>query len=61
MFIYSNELQEKIRQIFALLFNRLHLSKTTKYVRGLIGLLCFYAAKIGATQLVDIIDNIQAQ
>lgn len=57
----SNEIQENIRQIFALLFQRLSLSKTAKYVRGFIGFLCFYAAKIGGTQLVELIDSIQAQ
>lgn len=50
-----------MRQIFALLFQRLSLSKTAKYVRGFIGFLCFYAAKMGANQLVELIDNIQAQ
>lgn len=55
------ELQENMRQIFALLFQRLSLSKTTKYVRGLIVFFSFYTAKIGATSLVELIDNIQAQ
>lgn len=50
-----------MRQIFALLFQRLSLSKTAKYVRGIIVFISFYAAKIGAPSLVEIIDNIQAQ
>lgn len=50
-----------MRQIFALLFQRLSLSKTTKYIRGIIVFLCFYAAKIDASSLVELIDNIQAQ
>lgn len=49
-----------MRQIFALLFQRLSLSKTTKYVRGLIVFFCYYTAKIGASSLVDLIDAIQA-
>lgn len=58
---FSNEIQDNIRQIFALLFQRLSSMKTAKYVRGFIGFLCFYMAKIGAVQLVEMIDNIQAQ
>lgn len=60
-FILRNELQDNMRQIFALLFQRLSSSKTTKYVRSLIVFFCFYAAKVGATELVDLIDNIQAR
>lgn len=60
MFRNSNEIQENIRQIFGLLFQRLSSSKTAKYVRGFVVFLCFYAAKVGATPLVELIDNIQA-
>lgn len=56
-----NELQQNIRQILNLLFQRLSLSKTTKYVRGIIVFLSFYAAKIDPSSLIEIIDNIQAQ
>lgn len=49
-----------MRQIFALLFQRLSLSKTTKYVRGLIVFFCYYTSKLGASSLVDLIDAIQA-
>lgn len=59
--LFSQELLKNMRQIFALLFQRLSLSKTPKYVRGLIVFFSFYAAKIGATELVSMIDNIQAQ
>lgn len=55
------EIQSNIRQIYALLFQRLSSSKTAKYVRGFIGSMAFYSAKVGATQLVELIDNIQAQ
>lgn len=60
-FFSSNELESSIRQIFALLFQRLSLSKTAKYVKGLIVFLCFYAAKVGSAPLVELIDNIQPQ
>lgn len=53
------ELQERMRQIFALLFQRLSLSKTTKYVRGLIVFFCYYTSKLGAPSLVELIDQIQ--
>ncbi|XP_036346077.1 exportin-2-like [Rhagoletis pomonella] len=54
------DLQPNMRQIFALLFQRLSLSKTTKYVRGIIVFLCYYTAKLGAPALVELIDQIQA-
>lgn len=54
-------MQESIRQIFALMFQRLTLSKTAKYVKSFVVFLCFYAAKVGASQLIELIDNIQAQ
>lgn len=43
------------------MFQRLTLSKTAKYVRSFVGFLCFYAAKVGSSQLVELIDTIQAQ
>uniref|UniRef100_A0A1A9VIB6 Exportin-2 n=1 Tax=Glossina austeni TaxID=7395 RepID=A0A1A9VIB6_GLOAU len=55
-----SELQSNMRQIFALLFQRLSLSKTTKYVRGIIVFFCYYASKLGASALVELIDQIQA-
>ncbi|XP_055703907.1 exportin-2 [Phlebotomus papatasi] len=55
------ELQQSLRQIFVLLFQRLSLSKTTKYIRGLIIFFSFYAGKIGSANLVQMIDEIQAQ
>ncbi|XP_067624809.1 exportin-2 [Eurosta solidaginis] len=56
----ADQLQPNMRQIFALLFQRLSLSKTTKYVRGIIVFLCYFAAKMGAPALVELIDQIQA-
>ncbi|GAB0098901.1 Exportin-2 [Sergentomyia squamirostris] len=56
-----NELQASLRQIFVLLFQRLSLSKTTKYIRGLIVFFSFYAGKVGSGSLVQMIDEIQAQ
>lgn len=55
-----HELQQSLRQIFALLFQRLSLSKTTKYVRGLIVFFSYYATKMGASSLVELIDTIQS-
>lgn len=43
------------------MFQRLTLSKTAKYVRSFVGFLCFYSAKVGAPQLVELIDAIQTQ
>ncbi|XP_005175375.1 exportin-2 [Musca domestica] len=56
----QNAMQASMRQIFALLFQRLSLSKTTKYVKCIIVFFCYYAAKIGAPALVELIDQIQA-
>ncbi|XP_075152341.1 chromosome segregation 1 [Haematobia irritans] len=53
-------LQTSMRQIFALLFQRLSLSKTTKYVKGIIVFFCFYTSKLGGPSLVELIDQIQA-
>lgn len=55
-----DQLQPSMRQIFALLFQRLSLSKTTKYVRGIIVFFCYYASKMGASALVELVDQIQA-
>ena len=54
------QLQPSMRQIFALLFQRLSLSKTTKYVRGIIVFFCYYASKMGASALVELVDQIQS-
>lgn len=54
-------LQPSMRQIFSLLFQRLSLSKTAKYVKGLIVFFNFYAVKVGGAQLVQLIDDIQPQ
>lgn len=59
-FTYRAELQNNMQQIFALLFQRLSLSKTTKYVRGIIIFFSYYAIKVGAPALIELIDAIQA-
>lgn len=56
-----DQLQGNVKQIFTLLFQRLSLAKTTKYVRGIIVFFSFYAAKAGGAALVDMVDQIQAQ
>ncbi|KAG6449355.1 hypothetical protein O3G_MSEX006002 [Manduca sexta] len=48
-----------VKQIMTLLFQRLSSSKTTKYVRGLIAFLGFYATQFGADPLIDVIDSVQ--
>ncbi|KAL7018978.1 hypothetical protein ACKWTF_010969 [Chironomus riparius] len=48
-------------QVFTLLFQRLSSSKTTKFVRCLIVLFNFYAVKVGANELIQLIDTIQSQ
>lgn len=56
-----NELQPNLRQIFMVIFQRLSSSKTAKYIRGVILFFCLYASKVGATSLIELIDNIQKQ
>ncbi|XP_050552238.1 LOW QUALITY PROTEIN: exportin-2 [Spodoptera frugiperda] len=48
------------KQIITLLFQRLSSSKTTKYVRGLIAFLGFYAVHFGADPLIDLVESVQA-
>lgn len=55
------DLQQSMAQIFTLLFQRLSSSKTTKYVKSLIVFFNFYAAKIGANELIQLVDGIQNQ
>lgn len=54
------ELQGNVKQIFTLLFQRLSLAKTTKYIRGIIVFFSFYAAKAGGAALIEMVDQIQA-
>lgn len=56
-----SELQNNMRQVFSLLFQRLTSSKTTKFVKSLIVFFTFYAAKVGPTALIELIDGIQNQ
>ncbi|CAH2986728.1 unnamed protein product [Chilo suppressalis] len=53
-------MQRYLKQIMTLLFQRLSSSKTTKYVRGLIAFLGFYAAHFGPDHLIELIDSVQA-
>lgn len=60
LFYYNApELQASMRQIFGLLFQRLSLSKTAKYINGIIVFFCFYVVKVGPHALVQLIDEIQ--
>ncbi|CAG5027047.1 unnamed protein product, partial [Parnassius apollo] len=56
----NSVMQPYTKQIITLLFQRLSSSKTTKYVRGLIAFLGFYAAHFGADELVDLVDSVQS-
>ncbi|KAH8308305.1 hypothetical protein KR059_010228 [Drosophila kikkawai] len=53
------EIEASMRQIFALLFQRLSLSKTPKYLSGIIVFFCFYVIKYSGGQLAQLIDEIQ--
>ncbi|XP_050356310.1 exportin-2 [Nymphalis io] len=53
-------MQQYTKQIITLLFQRLSSSKTTKYVKGLIAFLGFYAAQFGADELIEVVDSVQA-
>lgn len=55
------ELIQVMPQVFRLLFQRLSSSKTTKFVKCLIVFFTFYALKVGPTELIHLIDGIQAQ
>lgn len=55
----ESTMQPYTKQIMTLLFQRLSSSKTTKYVRGLIAFLGFYAAHFGADNLIDLVDSVQ--
>ncbi|XP_057340091.1 exportin-2 [Microplitis mediator] len=54
-------LQPYVKQIFVLLFQRLSSSKTTKFVKNLIVFFAYYIIKYGATNFIQIIDDIQPQ
>ncbi|XP_024946747.1 exportin-2 isoform X2 [Cephus cinctus] len=56
-----NILEQYIKQVFVLLFQRLSSSKTTKYVKGLIVFFAYYIIRYGSSSLVTIIDQIQSQ
>ncbi|XP_017086670.1 exportin-2 [Drosophila eugracilis] len=53
------EIQPNLRQIFGLLFQRLSLSKTPKYISGIIVFFSFYVIKYSGGQLAQLIDEIQ--
>ncbi|XP_048484090.1 exportin-2 [Plutella xylostella] len=53
------DLEPYIKQIMTLLFQRLSSSKTTKYVKGLIAFLGFFAAHFGADNLIEIVESVQ--
>ncbi|XP_050543879.1 exportin-2 [Daktulosphaira vitifoliae] len=52
-------IQQQMKNIFILLFQRLSSSKTTKFVRELIIFIFFCIIKYGATYVIDLIDSVQ--
>ncbi|XP_059485387.1 exportin-2 [Neocloeon triangulifer] len=54
-------MEQYIRQIFLILFQRLSSSKTTKFIKNFIVFLCLFSVKYGASRLVEIVDGLQAQ
>ncbi|XP_068140757.1 exportin-2 [Drosophila tropicalis] len=53
------EMQTSMRQIFGLLFQRLSVAKTPKYLSGIIVFFSYYIVKFGGSALVQLIDDIQ--
>lgn len=52
-------LAPQLKNIFILLFQRLHSSKSNKYVKGLLVFFSLFAGKYGGSSLVETIDSIQ--
>ncbi|GIX82326.1 exportin-2 [Caerostris extrusa] len=52
-------LNEYLKHIFVLLFQRLQSSKTTKYIKCLLSFFFFFSYKFGPHSLIGLIDNIQ--
>ena len=52
-------LNQYLKNIFILLFQRLQNSKTTKYVKGLLVFLSLFAGQFGGPALVQMVDSIQ--
>jgi exportin-2 (importin alpha re-exporter) len=53
--------EQYVRQVFLILFQRLSSSKTTKFIKNLIVFLCFFSLKFGAAKMVQVIDGLQNQ
>lgn len=54
-----DKLEQYMKQIFLLLFQRLQSSKTTKYIKSLLVFFGLYCIKYSANSLVEMIDGIQ--
>lgn len=52
-------LAPQLKSIFLVLFQRLHSSKTTKYVKGLLVFFSLFAGRYGGPNLIEVIDSIQ--
>ncbi|XP_041358734.1 exportin-2-like [Gigantopelta aegis] len=58
-FMPANLVNQYIKQVFILVFQRLSSSKTTKYIKSLLVFFSLYAIKFGGQSLVDMVDTIQ--
>lgn len=56
----QDSLNEYVKQMFLLLFQRLQNSKTTKFVKGLLVCLFTYTNKYGGQGLIQVVDSIQS-
>lgn len=59
MFIFSEIFQIHKKSIFIILLQRLSLTKTIKYIKGLAVFLCFYAIHFGVSDLTSLLDSLQ--
>lgn len=58
-YLNPEALEQYIKQVFILLFQRLQNSKTTKYIKGLLVFFSMFAYKYGGSVLINTIDGIQ--
>ena len=54
-------LNQYLKNIFLLLFQRLQSSKTTKYIKGLLVFFSLFCGKHGGVALIDVVESIQPQ
>lgn len=59
-FLPKEALQPFMNKLFVLLFQRLHSSKTTKYVKSLLVFFFLFAIQYGTAELIAVIEGVQA-